>query len=76
MALNEEQIRYKITRQREDLVNRLSVFQFNGEDEEQPAICHWFGCCRKLTHTEQLYGKFCVHHQNRKPFDVTQFISY
>lgn len=53
-----------------------SQFNFKGEDDEQPPICHWFGCCKRLTHTEQLFGRYCIHHQNRLPFDVTKFIQY
>jgi len=50
--------------------------QFNGSDEEQPVVCKWFGCMRHLDLNEQKFGKYCVHHQNRKPFDVTLFLKY
>jgi len=53
-----------------------SLYQFNGSDEDEPIVCAWFGCMRHLDLNEQKFGKYCVHHQNRKKFDVTLFISH
>jgi len=51
-------------------------YQFFGTEIENPIVCKWFGCVRHLTHSEKLFGNYCVHHQNRKPFSVTQFLKY
>lgn len=43
----------------------------------EPVVCSEFTCSRHLTAEQQLYGRFCPHHQQpkEKP-DASKFISY
>ncbi len=73
------QIRKKlIDRVKEDMdrVEGLTIFQFKGSDAENPIMCNFFGCIRKLSLEEQRFGRKCTHHQNKNSFDVTKFIQY
>lgn len=32
----------------------------------EPVICSWFGCGKKLSIREQLFGKYCIDHSKVK----------
>lgn len=49
---------------------------FKGMDLENPIICSYFGCKVKLSRTERLFGNTCIHHQNKKKVEPSNFISY
>lgn len=44
------------------------------ELEGEDFICHHFGCGKRLTHEEQLYGDKCINHQIQVIIDPTNFI--
>lgn len=59
--------KYLIDKFRYDpLVVPPSIENFTGTDELEPLVCSRFGCRKKLTHEESLYGSLCIHHQPPK----------
>jgi len=57
-----------------DLKVEPTVDNFKGTIE--PVVCSHFGCSVHLTEEQQLYGKYCIHHQNKDKIDPTVFISH
>lgn len=40
---------------------------FNGnESDEDKQVCKKFGCGRKLSIREKLFGDYCIHHQRKE----------
>lgn len=49
---------------------------FKGSDSDEPRCCSVFGCGRKLSDEENLYGTTCIHHQQKIKIDVAMRVSY
>ncbi len=58
------------------LLQKITTGQFEGIEPSNPITCAWFGCGKHLSLEEQRFGKYCSHHNIRKPFDVTLFLKY
>lgn len=43
---------------------------------KEPIVCAHFGCGSRLSSQEQLFGKYCIHHQPDKgPTDIADKLS-
>ena len=49
---------------------------FRGTDDDEPVYCSHFGCGRKLTLQEQLFGDKCIECKPKVKTDPTYFISH
>ncbi len=48
-----------------DLSTAPTKDNFIGSDKDEPKHCFKFGCGRKLTQQESIFGNYCINHQNK-----------
>lgn len=54
----------------------LAINYLQQKKASETAICSSFGCGKKLTIQEQLYGKKCIQCSKEKKIDITKAIRF
>lgn len=49
---------------------------FKGSDLDNPRCCKKFGCGNHLTHEQQLYSDYCIHHQVKQKIEPSRYVKY
>lgn len=55
--------------------SEIDIYFFYCEEISEPEVCSDFGCGKRLSLQERLFGNKCIRHQEVKSIDPGEFIS-